>query len=254
MKERLLPVLHYALSFLIIGFVVLALMDRVVMPLYVKHGQSIQLPDVREMPFDQAKQLLRSEGFEPVKEDTKFNPEYQAKTVIDQQPQPLSPVKTGRRVYLTISTREKFVEMPSLIGKTIRGAKLELNRVGVEVDTLYQTYSDTFPEGVISAQSVKEHGMIRMGSSVTLTVSKGRDPNEFIVPEVTGISLQDARERIREAGLSVGEIRYVQNQDLVPYTILKQSVEAGSTLYEQRPIDLVVSVLEMQDIFNQEMR
>ena len=253
-KKTALTILHYGLSFAIIGGVLILLMDQIVMPIYVKHGQSLKLPDVREVPYHEASQLLRSKGFVPVKDDSKYNPEYRPGIVLDQQPRAHSPVKTGRRVYLTVSAEEKFIKMPGVIGKTVRGARLEITRVGLSIDTLYQTYSDTFPEGVITDQSVKPGGMIRRGSPVGLTVSQGRNPHRFHVPDVTGASLQDAREKLRNAGLEVGEIQYIQNRNLVPYTTLEQSIPAGTTLHESKAVDLVVSVLEMKDIFNEEMR
>ncbi|NOZ04680.1 MAG: hypothetical protein GXO92_08820, partial [FCB group bacterium] len=48
-----------------------------------------------------------------------------------------------------------------------------------------------------------------------------------------------------------GKIYYRQNEDLVPYTVLDQSVVAGTVLDRPMAIDLTVSVLDLQDIFNQ---
>ena len=96
--------------------------------------------------------------------------------------------------------------------------------------------------------------MIRRGSSVALEVSKGQNPNIFTVPDVTGLSLEEAKTRITESGLTVGEVQYIQDRDLIPYTTLQQSVPAGSTLTEAKPIDLVVSVVNLDDIFNDQVR
>ena len=41
-----------------------------------------------------------------------------------------------------------------------------------------------------------------------------------------------------------------QDQDLVPYTVLDQSIKDGTVLDVSATINLVVSVLDMQDIFN----
>ncbi|MCF7805743.1 MAG: PASTA domain-containing protein [Candidatus Marinimicrobia bacterium] len=254
MKKKLIPVLHYLGSFLLIGLVLAVLVDQVIMPLYVKHGQKVNLPDVRGMKYEEASELLTSMEFTPVKGDMKYNAEFEPGQVIDQQPDPRATVKTGRRVYLTVAIAEKFIEMPTLVGKTVRGAKLDLSRVGLQVDTILQEYSDTFPEDVISWQSVKPKGLIRRGSEVTLRVSRGRNPNVFEVPDLVDMSLEEAKNRLSEEGLELGRLEYVQKPDLVPYTVLEQSREPGQTLTEPRPVDLKVSVLNLNDIFNEQMR
>jgi len=254
MKFKLEPVLHYVLAFLLVGTLALILMDFVVMPIYVKHGQKIALPDVRGMKYDAAQQLLHSKGFEPVKSDMKYNPDFEPGTVIDQQPPANSTVKSGRRVYLTMAIAEKFIPMPNVVGKTVRGARLELNREGLNIDTLLHNYSDKFPEDVVIWQSVKSKSLIRRGSSVKLQVSMGKNPNVFIVPDVKNLSLKDGKQRLEDAGLSVGNIRYVQDPDLIPYTILEQSDAPGTRLNQPQKVDLVVSVLNLNDIYNEEMR
>lgn len=247
-------VFQYILAFAIIFVAGTLLMDQIVMPLYVKHGQQVQLPDVQGMQYEKAEQKLRDQDFVPVKGEMKYNAEFKPGQVIEQQPDAYSKVKTGRRVYLTIATPEKFIEMPALVGKTIRGARIELARVGLELDSLRYDYSSQFPEGVTIWQSVKESSMIRRGSTVRLKVSKGKNPDIFTIPDVTGLSLDEAREKITGAGLEVGQVQYLQDQDLIPYTTLQQSVEPGSTLTEPKPIDLVVSVVNLNDIRNDQVR
>lgn len=252
--NKIKALLQYFLAFIIIATAAIILMDQIVMPLYVKHGQQVNLPDVRGMQYEKAEQLLRKDHFVPIKGEMKYNAEYEPGQIIEQQPRANSKVKTGRRVYLTIAMPEKFIEMPALVGKTVRGAKIELSRVGLKLDSLTYGYSSQFPQGVIIWQSVKEKGMIRRGSTVQLRVSKGKNPNIFKVPDLSGLSLDEAKSKIKNAGLEVGKIQYVQDQDLIPYTTLQQSVPAGSTLTEPQKIDLVVSVDNLKDIFNNQTR
>ena len=43
---------------------------------------------------------------------------------------------------------------------------------------------------------------------------------------------------------------YQQDEDLVPYTVLDQSITPGTVLDEPAKIDLIVSILDLQDIFD----
>ena len=60
-----------------------------------------------------------------------------------------------------------------------------------------------------------------------------------------------AEELLREADLKVGRVTYRQNEDLVPYTVLDQSVEDGTILPRSMSIDLTVSILDLNDVYNQ---
>ncbi len=252
--KRLLPVLEYGAAFIIIAALAIVLMDKVVMPIYVKHGERVILPDVRKMQYEEAAQMLGNRGFVPLKGDLQYNAEFDPGMIIEQQPSAHATVKTGRRVYLTVAIEEEFIEMPSLVGKSIRSAQLELSRVGLHADTLIHVFSDTFPEEVVTWQSVRQDGLIRRGSAVELKVSKGRNPNIYDVPDVVDMSLEEAKRRIAESRLTLGDIKYMQDMDLIPYTVLQQSVKPGTTLGEPQPVDLVVSVISLNDILNEQQR
>ena len=56
---------------------------------------------------------------------------------------------------------------------------------------------------------------------------------------------------LEKAGFTLGKIFYRQNEDLIPYTVLDQSIVAETVLEKSISIDLTISVLDMQDIFNQ---
>jgi len=76
-------------------------------------------------------------------------------------------------------------------------------------------------------------------------------PNFFQVPNLFGLSKKKAIEDIEKSGFIIGKIFYRQNEDLIPYTVLDQSIAAETVLEKPTKIDLTVSVLDMQDIFNQ---
>ena len=71
------------------------------------------------------------------------------------------------------------------------------------------------------------------------------------MPNLFGLSKKKAVLDIEKAGFKIGKIFYRQNEDLIPYTVLDQSVAAETVLEPPIKIDLTVSVLDMQDIFNQ---
>jgi beta-lactam-binding protein with PASTA domain len=62
--------------------------------------------------------------------------------------------------------------------------------------------------------------------------------------------MQNAKDLLTKARLKVGKISYQQNEDLVPYTVLDQSIAPGTVLNQTIQVDLVVSILDLKDIFD----
>ena len=71
------------------------------------------------------------------------------------------------------------------------------------------------------------------------------------MPQLFGLSLVKAEQLLTKLQLSLGSITYRQNEDLVPYTILEQSIVAGTVLGKPLPIDVTVSILDLNDVYNQ---
>ena len=170
--------------------------------------------------------------------------------VIDQYPSTNMKVKEGRTVRLTIVTPEKSVMVPDLIGRSERSAELDIRQAGLEIDTVYKEYNSDVPAGNVTWQYPKGGDMLSTGMGVHLTISLGVPPNFFQAPNVFGLSKKKAIVEIEKAGFSLGKVYYRQNEDLIPYTVLDQSLKPGTVLEESVIIDLTISVLDMQDIFN----
>ena len=244
-------VYHYAVIAFIVGAIGLLFLDKIVMPLYVRSDAGRFLPDVAGMSFEKAKSTLELEGFVAKRGDVKYTSAYSAGTVIDQYPDAMQKVKPGRTVHLTIAERERMIMIPDLVGKSIRSGKLELSEVGLMVDSLISEYDADVPVDVIRWQYPRAGDYLRRGSGLTVIISKGKPPDFYQMPQLFGLSLEKAEQQLAKSQLSLGRITYRQNEDLVPYTILEQSIVAGTILDKPIPIDVTVSILDLNDVYNQ---
>ena len=183
--------------------------------------------------------------------DTLFSGSYEPGIIIDQYPEPNRRVKEGRTIRLKISQPEKMVSIPDLIGRSLRSAELALLQSGLSIDTVYKEYNSDVPSGNVTWQYPKGGDQLNKGMGLHLTISLGVPPNFFQVPNLFGLSKKKAIVDLEKAGLVLGKIFYRQNEDLIPYTVLDQSIAAETVLEKSTEINLTVSVLDMQDIFNQ---
>jgi len=233
---------------MIVVFALIA--EFLVMPVYTRHNQNRIMMDVQNKMLDEVVRLLKSENYRYEVSDTLYTNKFQVGTIVDQYPKPYTRVKMGRTVRLKIARSERSVAVPNLIGQSRRSAELELTQTGLLIDTVYTEYNPEYPNGTIAWQYPKAGDRRKKGMGVQITVSKGMPPNFFQVPNLIGLSINKAKELLFKSRLKVGKISYHQDQDLVPYTVLDQSIKDGTVLDKSTTINLVVSVLDIQDIFN----
>ena len=236
----------------IIGMIVVfsIVAEYLIMPIYTRQNQNRIMINIKNKHLDDAIYILKSENYKYEVSDTLYTNKFQLGTIVDQYPKPNTRVKSGRTVRLKIAQPEKSVAIPNLIGQSRRSAELELNQMGLLIDTVYTEYNPEYPNGTIAWQYPKAGDRRKKGMGIQITVSKGMPPNFFQVPNLIGLSINQAKDLIFKSRLKVGKISYHQDQDLVPYTVLDQSIKNGTVLDASATINLVVSVLDIQDIFN----
>jgi len=226
-------------------------MDWVVMPIYIHLGSEKELPDITEHSYNEAKSILEENGFRIVKDREVFVATYPESTVIYQNPPAFALVKNGRRVYVTLSAGEKQVTVPNIVGISERDARFRLRQAGLDVaEDAYYEYDDYRPKGVVKGQSLMEGTEVREHATIALTISNGPLPTAFLVPDLSGKSLKVARQMLRQNGLMLGVIRYRVRRDLIPETVIEQTLEPGTEVEQGQFVDLVVSKLE-EDVWEE---
>ncbi len=242
--------IKYIILIGIISIIVALTMDYIVMPIYIRKGDTRYLMNVKDRPLSVALDKLESEGFLGSVYDTLYTNNMPPSMVVDQFPKPNTLVKPGRTIRLNITAPEKLVEVPALVGQSRRSAEIILHQLGLSIDTVYTEFNPDYPKGTVAWQSPKGGDFLKKGHGVHLTISEGLPPNFYQVPNIFGLSKAKAEEELSKAGLKIGKVYYQQNFDLIPYTVLNQSIDAGTVLESIQDIDITVSVLNMDDIFN----
>lgn len=229
-------------ALLTLGFILfVVLMDVLVMPVYTKHGKEFELPDVTEKQLSEAVEILSGNGFKALIQDSVYDSHYPAGTVIRQNPLPFATVKKGRRVYLVVSIGEKPIYMPNLIGKTPQDAEFKLREEKLELNRIIYEFSEFYPRGVVINQSVPPGIQVKRNQKINLTVSLGPQPSAQEIPNLKGKSLENARKILESIGVPLRRVRYQVRPNLVPGTVLSQSVSPGTSVQDVKFIDLVVS-------------
>jgi serine/threonine-protein kinase len=247
MFTRLRNVVRFLIVFFGFTIVFILFMDKIVMPIYVRHGRVFLMPNIRLKPLSVAESMLKSHGMRWTVIDSVENPEVPPNTVVEQLPKAGLEVKKGREVKLVITQTEPFFPMPNLVGKILKAAQLDLQQYHLLLDTVKYAYSSDKPIGVVMGQSIEPGVQVALNTPVTLIISQGPPSRQLWVPDLFGLSLDEARIKLQLAGFRVGQIRYIPNIDLLPSTVIGQSPTAGTAIDNPIEINLDVSINEIKD-------
>lgn len=225
---------------LVLLFLLFVVSNDFLLPWYVEHGSTIEVPELVGLTFDQAAVALDSVGLEARKGDVRPDKDHPAGIVIVQNPIPGHAVKKGRRVYLTISGGEELVRIPSVRGRTLRDATFLLERTGLKIGEITHEPSDEYPANTIITQGREPGAETKKGSIVDVVVSLGPMALSVVVPELIGRPLSEARKTLDSAGIPLGNVTTIPAPDLLPNTVIEQYPHSGELVGRDQAIDLVV--------------
>lgn len=114
----------------------------------------------------------------------------------------------------------------------------KFKQAGLECKTSWKIQDGT-KRGDLISQSVKAGQQVKRGSGVNLIYSDG--PSETTFPEVVGMSLDDAKQALFEAGVDIEAINVVESPGTAENTVTKSSITAGAKVANGNPVTLEVA-------------
>ncbi|NCX35225.1 MAG: Stk1 family PASTA domain-containing Ser/Thr kinase [Actinobacteria bacterium] len=141
--------------------------------------------------------------------------------------------------WYVISGPGSKVQIPSLAGYTVKGAKAELADLGINLEIGKEEFSEDVGEGKIISSSPAGGGRVDPNGVVTVTVSKGKE--RFIIPDLKGLKPEVAQELIEESKLVVAEIVEEFSSEIGKGLILRTSPVSGERVKRETSLTLYVS-------------
>lgn len=188
-----------------------------------------EVPDLSGRTLDQAQEALRETnlGFEDAVEE--YDEEVPEGRVVRTDPEAGTELRRDGAVDVVVSRGPEPIEVPDWTGRDAERATTVLERLGLEVEVAEEN-SDSVAEGQVVAQS-PDTGTLARGETVRLTVSLG--PVMVEVPRLVGSGVEEARDRLEEAGFTVETRRselYIGVQFVVAQSPAGGEAPRGSTI------------------------
>ncbi|MBA3629413.1 MAG: Stk1 family PASTA domain-containing Ser/Thr kinase [Actinobacteria bacterium] len=129
------------------------------------------------------------------------------------------------------------VRVPGVVGLDIAQARANLEDFRLEAGV--EKTRDEAPAGEVISQNPEGGSRVERGTTVTLTVSRGPTPSN--VPEIVGLSLEDAEAALEDEGLVLGATADEPSDEFDEGIVSDQSPDPGDEVEEGSPVDVTVS-------------
>lgn len=204
-------------------------------------GREVAVPSVVGMTESEAITELEGIGLVLNVKDTEPSDEYEEGQVTRQDPEEGSNLKKGAvvDVYLSEGPEIEEIRTPSLLGETLDSARSIIRENELELGEVLYEYSSE-AEGTVISQTPRVGNNVEKGTTVDLIVSKGEELSEVSVPNLVGLSLDNAKNRLSASGLSVGSVSE-EFSNRSAGTVLFQGLESGAKVEQGTSVNLVVS-------------
>ena len=111
-------------------------------------------------------------------------------------------VDEGTTIEIWVSTGPDEINVPGVLGMSEAEASNTLTNAGFKVSIEAGSYSDSYAQGTVMAQSVT--GTAKEGTEITLTISKGPEPKQKVnAPYYVGQSAATAIKDLKALGFAV---------------------------------------------------
>jgi beta-lactam-binding protein with PASTA domain len=176
------------------------------------------MPRLVGLESQQARDLLLSLNL-IAREDAPINSDtVQPGVVLNQFPRAGDPVSATTTITFVVSLGPEVEEVPNVVGERVINAKIRLEQLGFVVAVVEEN-SDT-SEGFVTRTDPPAGVRPPRGETITVYYSNG---NKTTMPDVTGLSIDEARRRIQEAGLTIS-FEDQQGCDDLPADVCANSV------------------------------
>jgi len=146
--------------------------------------------------------------------------------VIAQRPAAEKVVRSGRKIFLTVSAGEKYLKAPDLQRKTLAEALEVIQQGGFREGTRARMVHAAARDTVLG-QDPSPSQLISAGAEISLLVSDGPAARAQLMPNLVGMPVKEVETKLSQMGVSAIAVK-VSDPDVAKDVVLAQKPEPGS--------------------------
>lgn len=181
----------------------LLIFNNLVMPRLIHGVGATRVPDLANLSIEQAERTLRPIGLQLSRAGERFDPAVPRGFILSQDPPPDVPVRGRRRVTVVVSLGEEFSSVPALFGESVRGAQLLLDRAGLRPGGTTRAPFEDVGDGLVVGSDPPAENVLPRETAVSLLVSTGPGVDYYVMPDLIGREISNARHQLETFGFRV---------------------------------------------------
>lgn len=212
-------------------------------------GAYAAVPEVANMTETKARSALQDVELN-VKFTSDFSETVKKGTVIKTNPAAGASVHKGGTVTVVLSKGRQQFTLPKLTTLSQATATQKLDELALPAPVIKQAWSETVKAGIVMSQDPQPGTKVFSDVTVTLTVSKGRQP--ITIPNVRGMTQAAATKKLEASGFKVSAAQAYHETEPAN-TVISQSPAAENTGHKGDTVTVTVSlgppIVTVPDVF-----
>lgn len=201
----------------------------------------VNVPNLVGMNVEEAEEKLSEQGLNLEVSKEIFNDEYDKGLIVSQNIDSGKVVKEGYTIEVIVSKGKEMTTVPNLVNKSINDIDSLLSDAKLNEGKVKYVNSDSIPANIIISQEPEAFTEIEVGSNVNLVVSKGPEVVLVDMPNIIGLTEQEAKNALLAHDLIPGEVTNEPNEEYPEGQVFWQSIEPGYQIETNTAIDFIVS-------------
>lgn len=204
-------------------------------------SELVTVPDVTGLSQAEAKNVLENAGFTVELSDAVAHDTVPVDLVAVTDPNAGRQAERGSRIKVHLSSGPGSVVVPTnLVGMTPDEAKAAVEAVGLSLEVATEKEpDDSVAEGKIMRSNPSPGQKVKPGTVVKVVLSSGTD--KITVPDVTGMTQEQARKTLEAEKLTVGNVVTMNDPQIPEGKIITSRPEPGASAKKGDLIEIVVS-------------
>jgi serine/threonine-protein kinase len=237
MITRIAKITALSLAFIVVA----GISAYLTLTFLIKSENTVVVPDFIGKDVVYVLEYLTGLGLNTKVKGSEYSLDVPKNHVIFQQPEPGAEIKKGRDVHIIISKGAKTILMPNLAGLSLLQARIIFEENDLCQGQQSRTFNRNIENDRIISQSPLPGATVQRGDCVNLLISSGQRPMAYKMPELAGLSIEDAVLLIEKFNLPLGEIKSVIYENKPRNTVVSQEPLAGYRVNEGIRVNLVIN-------------
>lgn len=230
----------FRMAFLAFVLASIAFLSALTAMRFAIQGREVVMPDVVGMKAINAQQTLQGRGVGMRVEDRIYS-SLPVDSVVRQSPIPNMRVKIGQFAHVVLSLGPQRATIPKLEDVSLRSARIELLRSGLQVGEISSVYLPGWNANEVIQQDPAPGATDNASPHVDFLLSLGSRPTAYVMPELAGLQLGEAEAKLRSAGLKVAKIALTPSTTAVHGNVISQTPLRGQRVDANSTIELQVA-------------